>query len=87
MATMNDALDDDFDYDPLDDDDVCEGCGKPNGEGHCPMCCPYDGWYAPGTEECDFCEYSDECIEAQNAVLKKRNGKKMRKGKKDEPKE
>jgi len=35
----------------------CDGC---DGEG-CPLCCINNGTYAPGTEECEFCEYSDEC--------------------------
>lgn len=51
-------IDEDFYW---DDDDVCEGCGKPDGEGKCPMCCNFGGVYAAGTEECDFCDYYAEC--------------------------
>ena len=48
-----------------DDRDFCEGCGRElgtydSGEG-CPMCKECGGIYAPGTEECDWCPYSDEC--------------------------
>lgn len=48
-------------FDDYADDDgecACDGCGKE--DGNCPLCCPM-GMYAPGTEDCDFCEYSDEC--------------------------
>jgi len=52
-----DGIDDDFE----DDNQTCDGCGKPFGEGQCPLCCNNGGAYALGSEECDFCEYSDEC--------------------------
>lgn len=51
-------------YDDFDDDvEICECCGRDiNGYDSgqpCPSCCPHD--YACGTEECDFCTYSEEC--------------------------
>lgn len=50
---MNDYPDDsDFDED-------AKGCGCADDE-RCPLCCPC-GMYQPGTEECDWCEYSEEC--------------------------
>jgi len=58
---------DDFDFDDyydFDDDyeHTCEGCGRTeNDSGQCPLCC--SGGYAPGSEQCDFCEYDDECAE------------------------
>ena len=54
---------DDFDF--LDDhEDVCDGCGSDGiGGTYCPMCCSNGGWYSPGTEDCEFCDYSDECAE------------------------
>lgn len=54
---------DDFDlYDDDYESGPCDGCGRTYfDDGHCPMCCGMD--YAPGSEECDFCEYSDECGE------------------------
>jgi len=48
------------------DDDVqtCDCCGRDlngyDGGSPCPFCCPSS--YAPGSEECDFCAYSDECF-------------------------
>ena len=54
-------MDEDFD---LDDDVTCDGCGRDlNGvDGDpCPLCCSHT--YAPGSEECDWCRYSDECYE------------------------
>lgn len=43
----------------FDDEPVpCDGCGKV--DGHCPLCCPTQGAYEPGSD-CDFCRYADEC--------------------------
>ena len=44
-------------YDP----DVCEGCGLPFGEGHCPYCCGNE--FCPASAECDWCTYRYECEE------------------------
>ena len=67
MGNMTIKNDIDFDpHDDLPDDDdyederKCEGCGR--NDGQCPMCCG-SGMYASGSEECDFCEHSDECSE------------------------
>lgn len=50
------------DYADDDGEGVCDGCGRGEYDsGHCPLCCSH--MYSPGTEECDFCEYSDECRE------------------------
>jgi len=27
----------------------------------CPQCCPYEGVFAGGTEECEFCDYAEFC--------------------------
>jgi hypothetical protein len=43
----------DDDYQPCD----CGGDGM-NGI-FCPLCC--GGVFSPGSEECDFCDFSDEC--------------------------
>lgn len=56
----------DYDFDErYYDDDVscCEVCGAElmGDEGGCPACLPCGGEYSPGTEECDWCEYADEC--------------------------
>jgi hypothetical protein len=65
---MSDRAAEDYMDDYAGDDDGedkyrCEGCGRgPYDDGQCPLCCP-QGMYAPGTEECDWCEYSDECAE------------------------
>jgi len=48
----------------LENEDIfcCEGCGRSDlDNGFCPLCCPSAGEYQPGSEECDFCMYSDEC--------------------------
>lgn len=45
------------DLDEVDGNDYCDGCGN---DGPCPLCC--GGSYAPGSEECDFCKHSDECM-------------------------
>ena len=39
------------------EDNDCDGC---DGEG-CPLCCINGGFYQPGTEECELCEYEAEC--------------------------
>jgi len=39
------------------EDDICDGCGE--FDGCCPLCC--GNIYSPGSEECDWCEYSDNC--------------------------
>lgn len=53
-------MDDPHDCDGFDED-KCDGCGRVfYDDGHCPLCCDC-GMYAPGSEECDFCEHSDEC--------------------------
>lgn len=38
-----------------DERDCCDGCG---GEG-CFLCC--EGVFAPGTEQCDFCDCYQDC--------------------------
>lgn len=45
--------------------EYCDVCGRQlntydSGQ-PCPSCCGHD--YACGTEECDFCPHSDECME------------------------
>jgi len=44
---------------------TCDVCGSDLSLGYpevgCPFCLPCGGQYAPGTEECDFCEYAKEC--------------------------
>lgn len=62
FPSIVDLIDDDgSDFD--DDVNICEYCGRDvNGYDSgppCPSCCPHD--YACGTEECDFCQHSDEC--------------------------
>lgn len=53
---------DDYDYD--EDNYCCSCCGSDGmDENFCPMCCTNSGQYAPGTEECDLCQYGDECLE------------------------
>lgn len=53
----------DEEEDLYDDSDICDICGAgPYDEG-CPSCKSCGGIYSPGTEECDFCRYSDECGE------------------------
>ena len=54
---------DPWDYDEDEDIDYgCDGCGRTQDQdGWCPTCCPNGGMYAPGTEDCDFCEYYKEC--------------------------
>lgn len=60
-----------------DSDDCCEICGASlslargivgddvvDTEPGCPACLPCGGMYAPGTEECQLCGYSDFCAEA-----------------------
>ncbi len=46
-----------------EDIDRCEGCGRDvNGyDGDpCPLCCSHS--FAAGSEECDWCRYSEECF-------------------------
>lgn len=46
---------------------VCDCCGRDlNGydADPCPFCCGHS--YATGSEECDFCPYSDECFKLYN---------------------
>ena len=45
------------------EDDTCPTCGRNLNEAvsGCPDCNSCGGLYSPGTEECDFCEYSEGC--------------------------
>lgn len=57
-------IDEDFFEDDIDPMDTCEHCSRDlNAEdgGGCPFCKDCEGIYNPGTEECDFCTYSDYC--------------------------
>ena len=46
---------------------LCHGCGRDEmDDGWCPLCCSNGGWYAPGTEDCDFCPHDNECAEFQH---------------------
>ncbi len=72
VSEINKAADDlklepisSYDEDYMEED-VCEGCGEAFGEGHCPLCCGIS--YACGSEECDFCNYADECAEDANKL-------------------
>jgi hypothetical protein len=54
---------DDYESDFDSDEYLCDFCGRDvNGyDGNpCPYCCSHA--YAPGSEECDWCPYSDECF-------------------------
>lgn len=45
-----------------EDRQICEGCGRDVSGyegGGCPLCCGHS--YACGSEECDWCRYSEEC--------------------------
>jgi hypothetical protein len=67
-------MDDDFeDFEDFQDDEseICEGCGEPYGDGCCPFCCPNGGMYAPGTEDCDFCDYASECLSNARRAAKR----------------
>jgi len=33
-------------------------------EDWCPQCCPYEGVFSGGTEDCEFCQYADWCRES-----------------------
>lgn len=61
--------DSDADYfgDP-DDDGRCEVCDADTIDGGdpCPACCGQS--FAPGSEECDFCEHEQECLEHANSL-------------------
>ncbi len=46
-----------------EDRQVCDGCGRDLNDDNvhpCPLCCPSP--YAPGSEECDWCPYEQECF-------------------------
>lgn len=63
-------------------EEQCDGCGRAlYDNGHCPMCCGC-GMYTPGSEECDFCEHSDECSEHAANLMNKITKKKIHKIKK-----
>lgn len=58
------VIEDDNDFD--NEVEYCEGCGRNINDPNtlkCPMCCNTD--FNPGTEECDFCEYYDECLSGE----------------------
>lgn len=64
---MNNLSDDGIDEG--EEDDICEFCGcGPYDSPKCPDCCGHE--YNPGTEECDFCPFSDECDENMQARLR-----------------
>lgn len=47
-----------------EEEDICEFCGcGPYDSPKCPACKSCGGIYSPGTEECEWCEYHDECEE------------------------
>lgn len=59
----------DYDHDDWlpgwdNDSDECDGCGKV--DGCCPLCCGFT--YSPGSEQCDWCDYSDECARHTRTV-------------------
>lgn len=60
----NPELQDEF-YDPYEHErQFCDVCGHeiiPYERGHCPACYGCGESYAPGSEECDWCPFSDEC--------------------------
>ena len=56
-----------------EDDALCSSCHRNLNESTtewCPDCCPNDGYYEPGTEQCDWCNYSEECSELWDMFLK-----------------
>ena len=63
-----DEYPDDWDFD--DDVQICDYCGRDmNGYDSgdpCPYCCSSS--YASGSEECDWCGYSDECYRLYSRV-------------------
>jgi hypothetical protein len=63
-----DGIDEDSDDFPGDKEasETCDVCGADLSLGYpdpggCPFCLPCGGDYAPGSEECDCCDYSGEC--------------------------
>lgn len=44
-----------------EDDDRCEYCGAGPYDPPCIMCKSCFGMYAPGSEDCDWCPFGDEC--------------------------
>lgn len=47
-------------YDFVNEDIECDGCGNGHDDsGFCPLCCSSS--FAPGSEQCEFCKYYDEC--------------------------
>jgi len=63
-AELDTRSNDDIENDDIEDDEIyrCDGCGRTDMDsGHCPLCC--NSGFSPGSEECDFCSYSDECAE------------------------
>lgn len=52
-----------YEEDYEEDTELCDYCGRDvNGYdsgASCPYCCSSS--YAPGSEHCDWCRYSDEC--------------------------
>jgi len=54
-----------LDYEDEDEIQVCECCGRDEyDDGQCMMCCPNQGAYDAGTEECDWCPDSAACEKA-----------------------
>ena len=52
-----------MEYEDLPGESRCFFCGGDDDNG-CPSCKPCGGVYAPGTEECDWCQFSESCEEA-----------------------
>ena len=73
MLVMGEPDDDPEDFGDFSDEDsdTCEGCGESYGDGCCPLCCSNGGMYAPGTEDCDFCDYSSECASNARRLAKR----------------
>jgi hypothetical protein len=48
-----------FYFDDEDLADETKSCGCTDSD-YCPLCCLV-GQFSPGSEECDWCDYNDEC--------------------------
>ena len=46
-----------------EEEECCCDFDHPSDE-WCPQCCPYEGVFAGGTEDCEFCPYAEYCQEA-----------------------
>jgi hypothetical protein len=72
-------MSEDEEYWEYEDEEASEhegtGCTIEHSEDEvCPECCGLGGAFSPGTEECEFCPWADECEEVWKRMMEQKKG-------------